>query len=122
MKLKQVLLINAISSGFTGTLIAVLPEIAADIFKIKIITPFIGVGVFLIIFALFVLFTATNTPISKRLTQVIIAIDILWVMLSIIIICLVFPIISLLGSIIISAIACWVGIMAFLQTKTLKLI
>lgn|SRR5690606_1240961 len=122
MKLKQVLLINAISSGFTGILIAVLPEIAADIFKIKIITPFIGVGVFLIIFALFVLFTATNTPISKRLTQVIIAIDILWVMLSIIIICLVFPIISLLGSIIISAIACWVGIMAFLQTKTLKLI
>jgi len=122
MQLKKVLLINAISSGSTGILLALLPQLFAGLFQIKAITPFVEVGIFLIIFAVFVLFTAYSTPISKKLTQIIIGIDIAWVIASGMAIWVFFPAISMLGSIMIIAIAGWVGLMAILQNKTLKLI
>lgn len=122
MQLKKVLLINAISSGSTGILLALLPEMFAGLFQIKAITPFIEVGIFLIIFAFFVLFTAYRTPISKKLTQIIIGIDIMWVIASGMATWILFPTISMLGSIMIIAVAGWVGLMAILQKKTLKII
>ena len=119
MKLKNVLLVNAISSGITGILLVVIPDIFAALFKTNKTVPFIEVGIFLILFSSFVLLNASKNPIQKSWTKLIIGLDIAWVVASLIATVLLFSSISIVGSAIILAIAAWVGLMAFLQNKTL---
>jgi len=119
MKLKNVLLVNAISSGITGILLVVIPDIFAALFKTNKTVPFIEVGIFLILFSSFVLLNASKSPIQKSWTKLIIGLDIAWVVASLIATVLLFSSISIVGSAIILAIAAWVGLMAFLQNKTL---
>ena len=120
MVLKNVLLINAISSGMTGLLIALNSKLVASIFKVSNTSPIIGVGIFLVIFSLFVLFTAFMHLQDKAWTKFIIGIDITWVLLSVIATALLYSSISMVGSTIILAVAAWVGLMTYLQTKTLN--
>ena len=120
MVLKNVLLINAISSGMTGLLIALNSKLVASIFKVSNTGPIIGVGIFLVIFSVFVLFTAFMHLQDKARTKFIIGIDITWVLLSVIATALLYSSISMVGSTIILAVAAWVGLMAYLQTKTLN--
>lgn len=120
MTLKRVLLINAISSGITGILLVLMPNFFAKLFKVNYVDPFVGFGVFLILFSLFVLITGLKKPIPKSWTKVIIAMDIIWVIASIIAIIILFPWISIVGSSLITAVAGWVGLMAYLQIKTFQ--
>jgi hypothetical protein len=120
MKLKNVLLINAISSGITGILLVLIPDIFANIFKTDKIAPFVEVGIFLILLSSFVLLTAFKKPIKRSWIILIIGFDIAWVVISIITIFLLTSYISAAGSAIIFAVAAWVGLMAYLQIKTTK--
>lgn len=119
MTLKNVLLINAVSSGITGILLVLIPDIFAKLFETNKTVPFVEVGIFLIIFSLFVLLTAFKNPIQKNWTKLIIGLEIAWVVASIIATVLLFSLISTVGSVIILAIAAWVGLMAYLEHKTL---
>lgn len=119
MTLKNVLLINAVSSGITGILLVLIPDIFAKLFETNKTVPFVEVGIFLIIFSLFVLLTAFKNPIQKNWTKLIIGLDIAWVVASIVATVLLFSLISTVGSVIILAIAAWVGLMAYLEHKTL---
>lgn len=110
---------NAVSSGITGILLASLPDIFATLFKTDKAVPFWGVGVFLILFSLFVLLTAFKNPVQRSWTKLIIGLDIAWVAASIIATVVLFSLISIAGSAIILAVATWVGLMAYLQNKTL---
>lgn len=120
MTLKNVLLTNAVSSGITGIILAYMPGFFAKLFKVDTTAPFVEVGIFLIVFSLFVVFTAFKNPIWKSITKVIIALDVTWVIASIIAVVLLFSSISLVGSVLIIAIAGWVGLMAYFQNKTLN--
>lgn len=120
MNLKQILLINAISSGVTGILLVIMPHVFATIFKIYQTAPFTFTGWFLILFALFVMVTAFRTAVYAKWTRIIIGVDTLWVIVSIIAALALFPLISIVGIIIILAVAGWVGLMAYLQNKSLK--
>ena len=120
MTLKIVLLINAISSGITGILLAIMPDIFATLFKTDNIAPFVEVGIFLILFSSFVLIAAFNEANQKRWTKLIIKLDLIWVVASIFATVFLASSIGIVGSIIILAIAAWVGLMAYLQQNTLN--
>ena len=120
MTLKNVLLTNAISSGMTGVLLATLPSVFTKLFEIGDNTPFILTGIFLIVFSLFVLATAMKGNIPIGWTKFIIILDIIWVIASAIAIIILFSIISTIGSFMILAVAGWVGMMAYLQSKNLN--
>lgn len=120
MTLKIVLLINAISSGITGILLALMPDIFATLFKTDKIAPFVEVGIFLILFSSFVLLAAFNEANQKRWTKLIIKLDLIWVVASIFATVFLASSIGVVGSIIILAIAAWVGLMAYLQQNTLN--
>jgi hypothetical protein len=120
MTLRNVLLINAISSGITGILLAVMPTFFAKLFNVNQTAPFVEVGIFLIVFSLFVLWTSFKNPIPKTWTKLIIGMDVTWVVASILAVPLLFSSISVIGSVIILAVAGWVGTMAYLQRKTLQ--
>ncbi|WP_293946136.1 MULTISPECIES: hypothetical protein [unclassified Sphingobacterium] len=120
MTLKNVLLTNAISSGMTGVLLATLPSVFTKLFEIGDNTPFILTGIFLIVFSLFVLATAMKGNIPIGWTKFIITLDIIWVIASAIAIIILFSIISTIGSFMILAVAGWVGMMAYLQSKNLN--
>ncbi len=114
-------MINAVSSGATGLLLVAMPALFANLFKVNKIIPFVEVGIFLILFSLFVIVAAHQSPIRKGWIRFIIGIDITWVMASIITVVALFSLISTVGSIIILAIGGWVGLMAYLQTRNLKI-
>lgn len=120
MKLKTVLLINAISSGATGILLTFIPQFFTDVFKVGTKAPFIGTGIFLILFSAFVLVSAFNKPIKTTWIRAIIIVDITWVIASIICAVMLYASISSWGSFLIIGIALWVGLMAYLQKKYIK--
>lgn len=118
--LKNVLRINAISSGATALLLILFPGIAAELFETSQITPFIGVGVFLLLFATYVFFQSQKKPILSRKVQWIIGIDISWVIGSLVIILPRLFELSLIGYFLIGAVALWVAAMAWLQFRGLN--
>ncbi|WP_127126120.1 hypothetical protein [Pseudoflavitalea rhizosphaerae] len=115
--LKTTLLVNAISSGATGLLLALFPGMAAGIFGISDTVYFVEVGIFLVLFAAFVVFVATRKPVSLRAVMLVTTLDLLWVLVSIVAVFLLAGTISTIGSILIIAVAAWVALMAFLQFK-----
>ncbi|RKO68725.1 hypothetical protein D7322_25350 [Sphingobacterium puteale] len=120
MTLKNVLLTNAISSGMTGILLATMPSLFTQLFKIPHSNPFTLVGGFLIVFSVFVLATAMKKIIQKSWTKFIITLDVIWVIASVIAVISLFYTISIIGSVMILAVAGWVGMMAYFQHKNLN--
>lgn len=118
--LKNFLLINAVSSGATGLGLVVIPGVFAELFNTTARTPFVGTGLFLIAFAAIVYFESRKDSASPAWVRFIIALDIIWVLISTLIVSLQVFEISMLGYTIIAAVALWVAFMAGLQYLGLK--
>lgn len=118
--LKNVLIVNALSSGATGLLLVTFPSYAAKIFGLSQSTPFLAVGIFLIAFAAIVFSQSRKNPLQKGWIKFIIALDVLWVLESMTIIAPQMFGLTSLGYLLIGAVAMWVALMAYLQFKGLK--
>ncbi|ASZ14668.1 hypothetical protein KTO58_00445 [Chitinophaga pendula] len=118
--LKNIMMINAISSGITGIALVVAARPVATLFGLTNTVPFTEVGIFLALFAAFVGFTALNTASHIRAVRTIITLDTLWVIMSAIALVFLKDIISPLGSVAITLVAIWVAAMAVLQKKSLR--
>jgi len=120
LSLSNILKVNAITSGATGILLVLFPNVTALLFEVNTTVPFIEVGLFLVLFALFVFSTSVRKPIGRRNVKLIIALDTLWVVGSAIAILSLYTSISLWGTLIIAGVALWVAMMAILQNRALK--
>ncbi len=120
ISLKNVLLLNGISSGATGVLLVAFARFIANLFQVTSTMTFISVGIFLIVFATVVIWIAMDASNQTRKVQMVIALDVIWTAVSFIIVILFRHEISMIGNVLILAIALWVAAMAFLQTKYLK--
>lgn len=117
LPLRTTLLVNAISSGATGLLLALFPSLAAGIFGVSDTVYFVEVGIFLVLFAAYVLFVATRNPIKLRSVMIVTTLDLLWVLGSIVVVFLLAGIVTTIGIVLIIAVAAWVALMALLQFK-----
>jgi hypothetical protein len=120
MPLKNVLIVNGVSSGATGIGLVAFARLAANLFGVPHSGVFSGTGIFLLVFAAVVLFEAFRDSIRIKQVQIIIALDILWVIVSVFVVLLMLSKISAIGNILIIAVALWVAAMALLQVKGLK--
>lgn len=118
--LKNVLLINALSSGATGLLLIEFPSFIAQLFGVVQTMPFMATGIFLIAFALLVYYSSRQKPANKTLVRWIIALDIMWVIDSLIIVVGQLFDITFIGYAVTLAVALWVGLTAYLQIRGLK--
>lgn len=118
--LKNVLLLNAASSGVTGLILAALPGTVAPLFEVTQTFPFVAVGLFLVFFAGLVFYAATRQVVTRLLIWSIVLLDFLWVVSSLLIVSLQLLVISFLGYLLISGVAAWVALMAFLQYSGLR--
>lgn len=117
LPLRTTLLVNAISSGATGLLLALFPNIVAGIFGVSDTVYFIETGVFLVLFAAFVMYVGTRKSIKIKSVMLVTTLDLLWVAASIVSVFLLSGIVSTIGIVLIIAVAAWVGLMALLQFK-----
>jgi hypothetical protein len=115
--LKTTLTINAASSGVTGLGLIILASPVAELFGVSQTMPFVGVGVFLILFASFVFLVGVSKSINPKAVRLIITLDTLWVVASLVLVAVASSSISLIGILTILAVAMWVAAMAFLQHK-----
>ncbi len=120
ISLKNVLLINAVSSGATGIGLVVLAETVAELFGTTATGAVMGVGIFLVVFAAGVLNEAVQRTTRINPVYIIIALDILWVAGSIAIVLPQLFQLSAIGYIAITAVAMWVAAMAYLQIRGVK--
>ncbi len=118
--LRNILLLNALSSGATGLLLLMAARPIAALFDMQITLPFIGAGIFLLLFATFVLLVALKQPLNLAAVKIVTALDIIWVIASLILVVEIHAFISLPGRVIILAVAAWVALMALLQYKGRK--
>lgn len=118
--LKNVLLINAVSSGATGIGLVVLAETVAGLFGTTAVGAVMSVGIFLVVFAAGVLNEALQRTTRLAPVYIIIALDILWVISSIGIVLPQLFHLSATGYIAITAVALWVAAMAYLQIRGVK--
>lgn len=118
--LKNVLRVNAISSGATALLLIIFSEFTAGLFGTSQTTPFIEVGVFLLLFAAFVYFQSRKDPLQPGKIKWIIALDVTWVIGSLAIILPQLFGLSALGYLLIGGVALWVAAMAWLQSNGLN--
>lgn len=120
MSLKKVLLINALSSGATGAGLVVFGNVVANIFGVIQPQAFWAVGIFLIAFGALVFTESRQQSSRQNRVRLIIVLDTLWVIGSAVIVVLQLFNLSSIGYILISGVAAWVALMAFLQTAGLK--
>jgi hypothetical protein len=120
MRLKNVLLVNALTSGATGLLLILFKASVAQLFGSAMQWPFIAAGIFLVVFAIMVFAQSRKQQVSKGWVKLIIALDIMWVVESAIILLPQLFGLTSIGYALIGAIALWVALMAFLQIKGLK--
>lgn len=118
--LKNILRVNAISSGATALLLILFSGFTAELFGTFQTMPFIGTGTFLLLFATYVLLQSRKEPILLGKVQLIIGLDISWVIGSLIIILWQLFELSSVGYLLIGAVAIWVAAMAWLQFKGLN--
>jgi hypothetical protein len=118
MSLKQVLQLNALSSGASGLLMVVLSKTFAAWFGVQAAQPFAFVGIGLVVFAAMVYSVSLQKPIQAGRVWGVIALDVAWVLGSIVLIMV--SSISALGTALTAAVALWVGLMAFLQHRGLR--
>lgn len=120
ISLKNVLLINGVSSGATGIGLVVLAETVAELFGTTATGAVMCVGIFLVVFAAGVLNEAVQHTTRINPVYIIIALDILWVAGSIAIVLPQLFQLSAIGYIAITAVALWVAAMAYLQIRGVK--
>lgn len=118
--LKNVLLVNALSSGATGVLLVLFPGLVAGLCGATLTWPFVAAGLFLIVFAVLVFVQSRKPVMQKGWIKLIIALDIIWVVESLIIVVPQLFGLSFLGYFLIGAVAGWVALMAYLQSRGLK--
>ncbi len=118
--LKNVMLINAISSGATGLGLAAFPKAIAALFETTATMPFVETGIFLVAFAALVFSVSRSNPLNVRAVRLVIVLDTLWVIGSAAIVLFQpFPI-SFIGYVFIGAVAAWVAGMAYFQSAGLR--
>jgi hypothetical protein len=120
ISLKNILFINGASSGMTSIGLIAFPGMISEVFQVAQPSVFMGVGIFLLAFAAIVLFEAGRSQISAKKVQLIIALDILWVVASVITVLMMLETITAIGNFLILAVALWVGAMAYFQFKGLR--
>jgi hypothetical protein len=120
MYLKNILLLNAVSSGATGIGLIVFARFIADIFGVQQLSPFYGTGIFLVVFAAFVGYESLQKPIRTGRVQLISMLDNLWVLASMSIVLLGLFNLTLIGYGLITGVAFWVAAMAYLQVRGIK--
>ena len=120
MRLKNVLLVNALTSGATGLLLILFKTSVAQLFGSATQWPFIAAGIFLVVFAIMVFAQSRKQQVSKGWVKLIIALDIMWVVESAIILLPQLFGLTSVGYALIGAVALWVALMAFLQIKGLR--
>lgn len=118
--LKNILLLNAITSGATGLALATMSDMFASLFEVNETGPFLGVGIFLIVYGIVVAWVGVQRPVNTTAVNLVIFADGAWTAASCLI--LVFNVfdISLLGKVLITAVALWVLLMAFLQYRGIR--
>lgn len=121
LPLRTTLLVNAISSGATGLLLCVFASPVAGIFGVTKAAPFLAVGLFLLVFALYVFITAKKQPLNPGAVRFITLLDTLWVLGSLVAAFLLTSVVSTIGIVVIVAVAGWVALMAWLQFRGLPL-
>lgn len=120
LPLKTTLFVNGISSGVTGVLLAVFSKPVAGIFNVANTSIFAATGIFLVLFAAFVVLTAANKTTNTSAVKLISTLDVLWVIGSAVTVLYFLTAISTIGIVLIIAVAGWVAMMAWLQTRGLK--
>jgi hypothetical protein len=118
--LRNVLMINAVTSGITGLILAIVPGFVANLFATSNTTAFVSVGIFLFAFAVMVFIASFQNPLREKTVNIIITLDTLWVITSLAIIVLQVLDVSIVGYFLIAGVAAWVGFMAYLQFKGRK--
>lgn len=119
MTLRNVLRVNALSSGLTGLLLAIFPDMFSSLFAIGSTEPFIWVGVFLIVFAIGVVIVSMGGSLDGTAVSVIIFADAAWVVASVAVVLAPLSM-SVYGILMILSVACWVSLMAMLQYRGLR--
>jgi len=117
LNLKQTLWVNSLSSGITGAGLVLLAPTVTKLFGLYSTGPINVVGVFLVLFALLVLYAATKEEANFRLIKVITTLDILWVISSVLLLCFLNSLFTLIGVLAIAGVALWVALMATLQIR-----
>jgi len=118
--LRNILLLNGVSSGATGLGLVIFAQPISGLFGVSQLQPFYGTGIFLILFAALVLYESRKNPIEASRVLFITTLDMAWVLASAAIVLLGLFDLSLIGYIAISAIAIWVAAMAYFQSKGIK--
>jgi hypothetical protein len=118
--LRNVLMINAITSGITGLILVAVPGFVANLFATSNTTVLVGVGIFLVAFAAMVFITSLQHPLSGKTVSLIVVLDALWVLTSLGIIMLQLLDVSTLGYFLIGGVAAWVALMAYLQFNAMR--
>ena len=118
--LRNVLMINAISSGLTGLILVIAPGFVANLFATSLAQPFMLVGMFLVVFAILVLTAALQNPLRESVISLILVLDSSWVIVSLTVIVLQLLDISALGYGFIAGVAAWVLLMVYFQFNGLR--
>jgi hypothetical protein len=118
--LKTVLQINSVSSGAVALLLIAFSGFISQWFGVSESAPFIGVGIFLLLFAVYVFYQSRKEPLHSKGIQTIIITDSLWVTVSALLILFQLFELSMIGYLFIGGVALWVALMAVLQSKGLK--
>lgn len=118
--LKNILRLNAVTSGATGLGLAFMPRLFAGLFEVEQSGPFVGVGIFLIVFAAAVWTVSRPERVNLKSVNAVIFADVTWVIGSIALIILDPFSVSLIGNILIAGVALWVLLMAYTQFRAAK--
>jgi hypothetical protein len=118
--LKNVLLLNGISSAATGLILIFFAPGVAKLFGVLENDVFLATGIFLLLFGSMVVYESRKRTAHAKHVLIIIAMDILWVLSSMAIVLLGLFTLSTLGYALIVGVAVWVGVMAYMQSKGLK--
>jgi len=118
--LRNVLRINALSSGATGLLLVLFSGFFAGLFGLDSVSPFTETGIFLLAFAGFVFYESRRDALQAGRVRFIIGLDTAWVVGSVLLLAAQPVAFTLIGNLFIAAVAVWVAGMAVLQFKGLK--
>lgn len=118
--LKNVLLINGISSGVTGLGLVLFAASLADLFGTSSYQAMWFVGGFLLSFAALVLWEGIKNFQNLKMLRLIIVLDISWVIVSVAVVAFQLFNLSSIGYLAIGAVAIWVAAMAYFQLQGVK--
>ena len=118
--LRNILILNAVSSGMTGIALVVFAGAITDLMGPISPMAVTETGVFLVIFAAFVMIEGLRASLKLNRITAIIVVDILWVMASIFIVILQLFNLTVLGYALIAGVAVWVAAMAYFQSHGKK--